>query len=482
MDVERQWAFADGQSLDSSVYSSWHPSQPNNHANEDCGAISDSGHWHDSTCNSPTRRFICQLQPGCPSAGYVSFSGNCFKFFAEMMTYFDAKQTCADDGALLAMPKDSATNSFITSLVPPGGRIWIGMTDIKVDRQWVFANGQSLESSVYSNWGTDEPNNHANEDCGALSDSGHWYASTCNTQIRRFICQFQPGCPTPSYISFSGNCFKLFAETKTFFDARQTCAEDGALLAMPKDSATNSFITSLIPTGGGRWVGLSDMEVEGQWVFADGQSLESSVYSSWYPDQPNDYGGLDCVNLFASGRWEDDSCDANKTFICQFQTACPIAGYVNVKGICYQFFAQKKTYGQAEETCAAGGALLAMPKDSTTNSFITSLVPPGERLWIGLTDMEVEKQWAFADGQSLESSGYSSWHPTCPIPDYVSFKGTCYKDFTERVTYSQAEQACAADGGMLAMPKDSATNSFIASLKHGGRWLGLTAGDQNGQY
>eukprot|EP00058_Branchiostoma_floridae_P018788 XP_002604277.1 hypothetical protein BRAFLDRAFT_88566 [Branchiostoma floridae] len=63
----------------------------------------------------------------------------------------------------------------------------------------------------------------------------------------------------------------------------------------------------------------------------------------------------------------------------------------------------------------------------------------------------------------------------CPIaPDYVIFNGICYKDFDELKTYEEARQTCAADGGLLAMPRDSATNAFIHTL--GGneiRWIGL---------
>ncbi|XP_078580012.1 uncharacterized protein LOC144864103 [Branchiostoma floridae x Branchiostoma japonicum] len=66
------------------------------------------------------------------------------------------------------------------------------------------------------------------------------------------------------------------------------------------------------------------------------------------------------------------------------------------------------------------------------------------------------------------------------LSDYVRFNGVCYKSFTAQKTRDEASEACASDGGMLAMPKDSETNAFLACLQPvtGDRWLGLT--DPNG--
>ncbi|KAI8507027.1 hypothetical protein Bbelb_154660 [Branchiostoma belcheri] len=75
-----------------------------------------------------------------------------------------------------------------------------------------------------------------------------------------------------------------------------------------------------------------------------------------------------------------------------------------------------------------------------------------------------------------ETSAWRDLNRDCEIPDYVRFNGICYKSFTERVTFEEARQACAAGGGTLAMPKDSGTNTFIHNLAREvkGRWIGLS--------
>ncbi|XP_019634627.1 PREDICTED: uncharacterized protein LOC109477722 [Branchiostoma belcheri] len=62
----------------------------------------------------------------------------------------------------------------------------------------------------------------------------------------------------------------------------------------------------------------------------------------------------------------------------------------------------------------------------------------------------------------------------CPIPGYHPFNGICYKNFAEKKTYVEARQRCAEDGGLLAMPKDSAVNDFLFYLGDDHRWLGIT--------
>ncbi|CAH1247542.1 ADGRL3 [Branchiostoma lanceolatum] len=126
------------------------------------------------------------------------------------------------------------------------------------------------------------------------------------------------GCLEEGYVLFNGVCYKDFAEEKTYEEARATCASDGGLLSMPKDNTTNIFIHNL---AGGRnpWIGLNDINNEGQWVFEDGQTLESSGYSNWNRGEPNDLGrGEDCAVVYGSGHvWNDAPCSLTKGFICQ---------------------------------------------------------------------------------------------------------------------------------------------------------------------
>ncbi|XP_066288291.1 embryonic protein UVS.2-like [Branchiostoma lanceolatum] len=84
------------------------------------GSCIPNDNWCDGVnedCPQAEDELDCKV---CPIAAYVSFNGVCYKYFAEPKTYHEAKQTCMTDRALLAMPKNRATNSFINGLGDPG--------------------------------------------------------------------------------------------------------------------------------------------------------------------------------------------------------------------------------------------------------------------------------------------------------------------------------------------------------------------------
>ncbi|XP_019622113.1 PREDICTED: uncharacterized protein LOC109468301 [Branchiostoma belcheri] len=129
------------------------------------------------------------------------------------------------------------------------------------------------------------------------------------------------GCPIAGYVGFDGICYKSFTEEKTRDEARQACAADGGVLAMPRDSATNTFLANLAVVVWGRWFGLTDVNNGGQWVFEDGQNLTSSGYSNWLPGEPRpDYGKGGCVGFWEDGSfWDEKDCSNLRGFICQLQ-------------------------------------------------------------------------------------------------------------------------------------------------------------------
>ncbi|XP_078573298.1 C-type lectin-like [Branchiostoma floridae x Branchiostoma japonicum] len=150
--------------------------------------------------------------------------------------------------------------------------------------------------------------NRESEDLDYISDA---------EDLNCYICE-APICPVANYVIFNGVCYKAFAERKTYDEARQICAADGGLLAMPRDSATNTFIHEL---GGGEilWIGLNDRNNENQWLFEDGQNLASAGYNNWSPGEPNDFhGGEDCAVVYDTGHvWVDVQCSLTRGFVCQ---------------------------------------------------------------------------------------------------------------------------------------------------------------------
>eukprot|EP00058_Branchiostoma_floridae_P003308 XP_002588796.1 hypothetical protein BRAFLDRAFT_89774 [Branchiostoma floridae] len=63
----------------------------------------------------------------------------------------------------------------------------------------------------------------------------------------------------------------------------------------------------------------------------------------------------------------------------------------------------------------------------------------------------------YTNGHPGTDTPYTNGHPVCPITDYVSFNGVCYKDFAERKTYCDARQ-------LLRLRRSGETTSVAARV------------------
>lgn len=104
--------------------------------------------------------------------------------------------------------------------------------------------------------------------------------------------------------------------------ARASCTGRGYDLVIIDDGAENDFVRSEIMTRGSDFlIGLDDraIEREHRWVdgrlaWRDGTSL---LYANWRGGQPDDYLDEDCVEMGASGGWNDIDCDTARRYVCE---------------------------------------------------------------------------------------------------------------------------------------------------------------------
>ena len=107
----------------------------------------------------------------------------------------------------------------------------------------------------------------------------------------------------------------------SFSDASAMSKLEGAELASIHTFQENEFIRNI---SGSRdiFIGLSDSNIEGTFVWSDGCPL---AYTNWEAGEPdNDYGLEDCVLfLGANGKWNVDFCDFWYEYVCKFTvSAC----------------------------------------------------------------------------------------------------------------------------------------------------------------
>ncbi|TEA33882.1 collectin-11 [Globicephala melas] len=113
--------------------------------------------------------------------------------------------------------------------------------------------------------------------------------------------------------------YLLVKEEKRYVDAQLACQGRGGTLGMPKDEAANGLLAAYIAQAGLArvFIGINDLEREGTFVYADRSPMQT--FSQWRSGEPNNaYDDEDCVELVASGGWNDVACHLTMHFLCEF--------------------------------------------------------------------------------------------------------------------------------------------------------------------
>lgn len=65
------------------------------------------------------------------------------------------------------------------------------------------------------------------------------------------------------------------------------------------------------------FIGINDLEREGTFVYSDRSPMQT--FNKWRSGEPNNaYDEEDCVEMVASGGWNDVACHITMYFMCEF--------------------------------------------------------------------------------------------------------------------------------------------------------------------
>ena len=117
---------------------------------------------------------------------------------------------------------------------------------------------------------------------------------------------------------FRGYCYRKVAPCRSWSLSQGTCSIQGANLPSIHSQEENVFVQSL--HGGEKsWLGLSDINTEGKFVWTDGTSTD---FHHWAKFQPNNFGNQDCVHTLGflkdhDYEWNDVNCTDCHRFTCK---------------------------------------------------------------------------------------------------------------------------------------------------------------------
>ncbi|XP_057188067.1 CD209 antigen-like protein A isoform X2 [Triplophysa rosa] len=106
-------------------------------------------------------------------------------------------------------------------------------------------------------------------------------------------------------------------EEKSWTDSRRFCKDCGADLIIINTEEEQKYISSIVKER--VWIGLSDIENEGNMIWVDNTPLTKGF---WHLGEPNDVGNEDCVEFMSKSEpvldnWNDLSCSDKRKWICE---------------------------------------------------------------------------------------------------------------------------------------------------------------------
>uniref|UniRef100_A0A8C0T4D6 C-type lectin domain-containing protein n=1 Tax=Canis lupus familiaris TaxID=9615 RepID=A0A8C0T4D6_CANLF len=126
-------------------------------------------------------------------------------------------------------------------------------------------------------------------------------------------------CPE-KWLNFQRKCYYFGEEPKKWIQARFACSKLQGRLASIHSQEEQDFLARYANKKG-TWIGLRDLDREGEFIWMDENPLN---YSNWRPGEPNNGGqGEDCVMMQGSGQWNDAFCGSSLDgWVCDRLATC----------------------------------------------------------------------------------------------------------------------------------------------------------------
>ncbi|XP_070828639.1 CD209 antigen-like protein E [Chaetodon trifascialis] len=123
-------------------------------------------------------------------------------------------------------------------------------------------------------------------------------------------------CPR-GWMTFGSSCYYISSQRRSWDSSRQDCVQRDADLVVIDSRQEQAFLTGFTMAA---WVGMTDREEEGTWIWVDGTPVDKDGLQ-WAFGQPDGaFGGEDCGDLRTMLNFiglNDFNCSARNQWICE---------------------------------------------------------------------------------------------------------------------------------------------------------------------
>ncbi|KAK0417824.1 hypothetical protein QR680_013230 [Steinernema hermaphroditum] len=112
---------------------------------------------------------------------------------------------------------------------------------------------------------------------------------------------------------FGGKEYIFMDDKENWYVAKDSCHKWGGHLVTVESEAENEFVRSLHHRFA--WIGINDIQKEGEYVWVDGSS---TPFRRWKPGQPDNLDhNENCVEQDELGTWNDRFCFLARYYVCE---------------------------------------------------------------------------------------------------------------------------------------------------------------------
>ncbi|KAK3595089.1 hypothetical protein CHS0354_043189 [Potamilus streckersoni] len=368
-------------------------------------------------------------------------TGQCYRKGNDKLTWTDAREACRSWKATLLPVQSLQEGPFLAGIAQNDENFWIGVSAIPADSYvWLTVDRKTVS---FSNWKTyiGEPVNNDPESNHSTGRNRHlehyqrkaycalksvprrkWQAVICQRR-EYYICLKQeesvPAC-SDGWIADCAikTCFKFEKTLRNWHEAESACEMWNSHLVHLKSETKYNFVLDeaqnlqVLGMADGIWIGLHDLQVEGNWTWSDGTPF---LLKKWAPNQPDDWkGNEDCGGILSEKFVNDYFCTENLTSVCErpaiLSAACDHGWELDPNTrTCFKFGYEKKTWKDARAACHKFGGDLAYVNSPDEQLYIYNRIhgiTNSQGCWIGASDSTTENIWKGVDGSRLT---YTDW-------------------------------------------------------------------------
>ncbi|XP_015279236.1 PREDICTED: macrophage mannose receptor 1-like [Gekko japonicus] len=368
------------------------------------------------------------------------WTGNQYQINSDSaLTWLQARKSCQQQNAELLSITQLHEPTYLAGLTTDlNTDYWIGLNSLDMDSGWRWAGNHPFR---YLNWAPGSPSPESEKICATMrSQSGKWENKECGHKLG-YICKKENSslntpvissddlkpvkCPD-GWVPYSGHCYLLQRNLKSWKGALSSCQKEGGDLASIHNIEEHSFVISQLgynPTDM-LWIGLNAQKTERYFEWSDGTRV---TYTKWQSGEPTYLqDSLDnCVIMSGeNGYWMDTFCQEEYGYICKIKPLEILSepgdadpgcqnGWKRHGFYCYLSGQTLGTFSEAKKICEINKGSLVFIEDRYEQAYLTSLVGlrPEKYFWIGIS--EITEGWTFnwTNGHSVTFSHWNSGMP-----------------------------------------------------------------------